>query len=60
MKKTILTPDQQTVNHGSVLRLDDIDMKSVSSLLSHYGLSLAMVPADSEIPGSFWGDERLA
>jgi hypothetical protein len=58
MNETILQPNQQTVNHGSVLRLDDIDMESVSCLLSRYGLALTMVPADSEIPGSFWGDEE--
>lgn len=58
MKETTLTSSDQTVNHGSVLCLDNIDMESVSSLLSRYGLTLTMVPADSEIPGSYWGDEE--
>ncbi|MDX2427272.1 MAG: hypothetical protein QNK22_01115 [Xanthomonadales bacterium] len=58
MKETILQSGQQPDNHGSVLRLDDIDTESVSSLLSRYGLVLTIVPADNEIPGSFWGDEE--
>ena len=58
MKETILQSSQQTVSHGSVLRLDDIDIESVSCLLSRYGLALTMVSADNEIPGSFWGDEE--
>jgi len=58
MNDTILQSGQQTDVQGSVLRLDDVNMASVSSLLSRYGLTLRMVPADSEIPGSFWGDEE--
>ncbi|MDH4018251.1 MAG: hypothetical protein OEU84_01495 [Xanthomonadales bacterium] len=58
MNKTDLQSSQQTVHHGSVLRLHDIDTISVSTLLSRYGLILTMVPADSEIPGSYWGDEE--
>ena len=58
MKETILQSNQPTANHDGVLRLNDIAMESVSSLLSRYGLELTMVPADSEIPGSYWGDEE--
>ena len=58
MKETILQSSQQVVDHESVLRLIDVDTTSVSALLSRYGLALTIVPADSEIPGSFWGDEE--
>ncbi|MGB7453133.1 MAG: hypothetical protein WBM36_13485, partial [Lysobacterales bacterium] len=39
-------------------RLADVEMASVSGLLSTYGLTLRMVTASGEIPGSFWGDEE--
>jgi len=58
MKETILQSNQQVVDHENVLRLIDVDTTSVSALLSRYGLVLTIVPADSEIPGSFWGDEE--
>jgi len=58
MKETILQSSQQAVDHESVLRLINVDTASVSALLSRYGLALTIVPADSEIPGSFWGDEE--
>ena len=41
-----------------VLRLADVDQVGVSTLLSAYGLSITVVPADEKIPGSFWGDEE--
>ena len=58
MKETILQSSQQTVDPGKVLRLIDVDTASVSTLLSRYGLVLTLVPADSEIPGSYWGEEE--
>ena len=58
MKETILQSSQQAVDHESVLRLINVDTASVSALLSRYGLALTIVPADSDIPGSFWGDEE--
>ena len=41
-----------------VRRLADIDIASVSGLLSNYGLVLKVMPEASEIPGSYWGDEE--
>ena len=43
---------------NDVLRLHQADVESLSDLLSNYGLSLKMVDAESDIPGSFWGDEE--
>ena len=58
MNDNILQSGQQTDVTGSVLRLDDVETASVSALLSRYGMELNMVPVDSAIPGSFWGDEE--
>ena len=58
MNKTILKAGQKTVDHGDVLRLADVEVASVSGLLSTYGLTLTVVPAGGEIPGSFWGNEE--
>jgi len=49
-------PDYGTTDN--VLRLQETDRKSVDDLLAAFGLSLQMVGAGSEIPGSFWGDEE--
>jgi hypothetical protein len=43
---------------GDVMRLADSGQEAVAMLLSAYGLSLKTVPADEDIPGSFWGDEE--
>ena len=58
MNGAILKTGQQTVDHGDVLRLADVEMAPVSGLLSSYGLTLTVVPTGCEIPGSFWGDEE--
>jgi hypothetical protein len=50
--------DTRTLNQENVLRLADVDIASVSALLSKYGLKLIITPAGNEIPGSFWGDEE--
>ena len=50
--------ESQALNPKDVLRLTDVEIAPVSELLSKYGLSLTITPADSEIPGSFWGDEE--
>ena len=50
--------DAQIVKPGDVLRLADVEIASVSNLLSKYGLKLTVTPAGNEIPGSFWGDEE--
>ena len=41
-----------------VLRLADVDVAAVRSLLANYGLRISMIDAGSEIPGSFWGAEE--
>ena len=41
-----------------VLRLADVGVAPVASLLSAYGLSVKICATDSNIPGSFWGDEE--
>lgn len=41
-----------------VLRLSDIDLEGVDTLLKQYGLQLTLSPLDNDIPGSFWGDEE--
>ncbi|HEY5776991.1 MAG TPA: hypothetical protein VIS57_12940 [Xanthomonadales bacterium] len=51
-------PPPQTSAHRNVMRLADADPTALSGLLSKYGLTLTMVPAGEDIPGSFWGDEE--
>ncbi len=58
MNRTILEPSQLPAEHGDVLRMFDVDTAAVTALLSNYGLVLMVVPDDSDIPGSFWGDEE--
>lgn len=41
-----------------VLRLHDVDFKSVAGLLAAFGLSLEKVEAKNAIPGSYWGNEE--
>ncbi|MEW9624188.1 hypothetical protein [Rhodanobacter geophilus] len=43
---------------SSVLRLDDINITAVESLLARYGLALRRVADGESIPGSYWGDEE--
>ncbi|MFA7388256.1 MAG: hypothetical protein WCZ87_11430 [Thiohalobacteraceae bacterium] len=50
----------------AVLTLADIGTSSTQTLLRRYGMQLGIAPADSLIPGSFWGgseagliDDRL-
>ncbi len=40
------------------MRLENIGLEQLSSLLSNYGLTLRMVAPGDDIPGSFWGDEE--
>ena len=58
MNEAILQSSQSTVDQQDVLRLADVALESVIGLLSNYGLTLTMVMAGNEIPGSFWGDEE--
>lgn len=39
-------------------RLAGLDRAAVGALLARYGLELRMVPDDSPIPGSYWGDSE--
>lgn len=41
---------------GSVLQLAHLALSEVRALLHSYFLKLELVPEDSPIPGSFWGD----
>ena len=41
-----------------VLRLADTDSRLLRKLLLKYGLFLEIVPADRDIPGSYWGDSE--
>ena len=41
---------------AEVLRLHDIAIADVASLLSRYGLRLELVADNAAIPGSYWGD----
>lgn len=54
MNQTIL----QSSDPHNVLRLADVNAESVSSLLSAYGLSIKVITAGRDIPGSYWGDEE--
>ena len=58
MTEAILQSSQLSDEHGDVLRLADISMAALTGLLSKYGLALRMVPPETAIPGSFWGDEE--
>jgi hypothetical protein len=58
LNETIIQSSQQTSDNDGVLRLADVELKSVSSMLSGYGLALKTVPTGSAIPGSYWGDEE--
>ena len=41
-----------------VLRCGDCNRQALAALLSRFGMVLEENPADSEIRGSFWGDEE--
>ena len=58
MTETTLKTSQPAFDHADVLRLAVVELASVSGLLSNYGLTLTMVTAGNEIPGSYWGDEE--
>ena len=51
-------PVPETNTNNEVLRLQDVDNKSVTKLLAAYGLSLEQIDAHNDIPGSYWGDEE--
>jgi hypothetical protein len=41
-----------------VLRFRDINSREIENLLAKYDLQLSLIAEDSDIPGSFWGDEE--
>ncbi|MFT7673917.1 MAG: hypothetical protein ACI845_002333 [Gammaproteobacteria bacterium] len=41
-----------------VLRFRDVNSKEIENLLKKYDLQLRLVADNSDIPGSFWGDEE--
>jgi len=51
-------PIKNTRINNEVLRLKDIDFRSVADLLTAFGLSLEKINLDEDIPGSYWGDEE--
>lgn len=58
MKESTTKASARTVKEPDVLRLANVDITSVSALLSKYGLKLTITPEGNEIPGSYWGDEE--
>lgn len=42
----------------NVVRLRDADRAGIARLLARYGIELIEVAADSEIPGSYWGESE--
>ena len=58
MNETILQSKHDSGDSKAVMRLADIEVFSVSRLLSRYGLSLKTIESGCEIPGSYWGDEE--
>ena len=58
MNRAILQSSHKTVDKDDVLRLADVELSSVTELLERYGLSLMVISAGCDIPGSFWGDEE--
>jgi hypothetical protein len=51
-------PITNTRNTNEVLRLQDVNFKSVADLLTAFGLSLEKTNSNEDIPGSYWGDEE--
>jgi len=51
-------PIKNTRINNEVLRLQDIDFRSVVDLLTAFGLSLEKINSNEDIPGSYWGDEE--
>jgi len=58
MNKTLISPKVDRARNDDVLRLADVELAPVTGLLSRYGLSLKIIAAGKEIPGSYWGDEE--
>jgi hypothetical protein len=59
MNETILQSKHTPGDSEAVMRLADVDVSSVTQVLSRYGLSLKTIASGREIPGSYWGDEEV-
>jgi len=49
---------QAVTQHAAVLRLRQLGLTGIASLLTPYGLVCRQVGDDTPIPGSFWGDSE--
>ena len=58
MNEAILQATHQVVNDEDVLRLAEVDIAPMATILSNYGLVLTIIAAGNDIPGSYWGDEE--
>ena len=56
MSVAIATSDE----NGSqrVLALADLELEPLQRLLADYGMELALIGAQAEIPGSYWGESE--
>ncbi len=45
-------------NTDSVLRYCDCDQTALAEVINHLGMQCRLVDQNSDIPGSFWGDEE--
>ncbi len=45
-------------NHSDVLRVADVEVDDLISLLRRYGLDLVVANGNKPIPGSYWGDRE--
>jgi hypothetical protein len=48
--------NRATSGGDSVLRVADIELEPARQLLARHGLQLELVPDNTAIPGSYWGD----
>lgn len=51
-------PTTTDITQPQVLRIKDIDRNALRTLLAPYGLDLHATNTDTDIPGSFWGEEE--
>jgi hypothetical protein len=51
-------PDVAKPARRDVLRLTSVDRVSVAMVLARYGLDLALIAPNEDIPGSYWGESE--
>lgn len=54
----MLTINTTENNQTRTIKLEQVDITEITTLLNRYKLTLNIVGKDEEIPGSFWGDEE--